>query len=73
MQIVIEKDIPLPKRVTKPRAEKYPLSKLTVGESFYAAVKAPALAAQARKVSAETERKFVVRAEGDGARVWRKV
>lgn len=72
MQIQIEKGIPLPARKPQNRAEKYPLSKLEVGDSFMAPVKQAALAAHARRVAKEFKRKFVVRPEGEGARVWRK-
>lgn len=72
MQIQIEKGIPLPTRSNSARGEKYPLSKLNVGESFVAPVKQQALAAHARRVAKDLKRKFVVRPEGEGARVWRK-
>ena len=72
MQIQIEKNIPLPARKPQSRAEKYPLSQLNVGESFLAPIKSAALASHARRVAKSMDRKFVVRPEGEGARVWRK-
>lgn len=70
--IKIEKNVPLPTRTSGPRAEKYPLRELEVGESFYVDIKAPALSSHARRVAKDTDRKFVVRPEGEGSRVWRK-
>lgn len=74
MSIKIEKNIPMPTRAaSKPRAEKYAiLRQLEVGDSFAVSIKAPALANHARRVAKDTGRKFVVRPEGEGSRVWRK-
>lgn len=73
MAIKIEKNVPLPARNNKPRAEKYPeLRQLEVGDSFVVSITAPALANHARLVAKEMKRKFVVRPEGEGSRVWRK-
>lgn len=74
MAIKIDKNIPLPTRAAnKPRAEKYPeLRQLEVGDSFVAPIGVPALASHARRVAKDMGRKFVVRAEDKGARVWRK-
>ena len=74
MTIQIEKNIPIPSRaVNKPRAEKYSeLRILEVGDSFMVPIGAPALWNHARRVSKDTGRKFVVRPEGKGSRVWRK-
>ena len=74
MTIKIEKNIPMPTRATyKPRTEKYPeLRQLEVGDSFAVPIKVPALYNHARRVAKDTGRKFIVRPEGEGSRVWRK-
>ena len=71
MQIKIDKDIPLPTRVNNSHGHKYPLAQLNVGESFFAPVKPSAIYAYIRRVN-DQDRRFVVRPENDGARVWRK-
>ena len=71
MTIVIDKHIPLPQRKKSERAEKYPIRALEVGHSFYAPIKPAGLATHARRIAKETATKFVVRAEGEGSRVWR--
>lgn len=73
--IKIEKNIPMPTRaVHKPRDEKYPeLRQLEVGDSFIAPVGVAALSNHTRRVAKDTGRKFIVRSEGDGSRVWRKL
>jgi len=72
MTIKIEKGIPLPTTARTPRAEKYPLRQLEVGDSFVAPVGQAALSAHARRVAKDTGYKFVVRHAEGGARVWRK-
>lgn len=74
MAIKIEKNIPLPTRAAyKPRGEKYPeLRQLEVGDSFVVPISVAALSTHARRVAKDTKRKFVVRPEGEGSRVWRK-
>lgn len=74
MTITIEKHIALPPRaVNKKRTEKYPeLRQLEVNDSFVVNIGVPALSTQARRVAKELNRKFVVRPEGEGSRVWRK-
>lgn len=73
MAIKIEKNIPLPTRNQKLRAEKYgELRQLEVGDSFAVPISVQSLSNHARRVAKETNRKFVVRVEGDGSRVWRK-
>ena len=74
MTIKIEKNIPMPTRAaSKPRAEKYPeLRQLEVGDSFVVGISAAALGTHARRVAKDTGRKFIVRPEGEGSRVWRK-
>jgi hypothetical protein len=77
MAVKIEKNIPLPTRATyksRTKREKYPeLRQLEVGDSFAVPVKPFTLAAHARRVGKEIGQKFIVRPEGTGARVWRKV
>lgn len=71
--ITIESNIPLPTRAGKPRAPKYPIADLQVGQSFYVGISRAALYTHALKVAKATGRKFVVREEGEeGARIWRK-
>ena len=73
MAIKIEKNVPLPVRNNKPRAEKYPeLRQIEVGDSFVVPITAPAMSNHTRRVAKEMKRKFVVRPEGKGSRVWRK-
>ena len=74
MSIKIEKNIPMPTRAaSKPRAEKYPeLRQLEVGDSFMVLISTAALSNHARRVAKDTGRKFLVRPEGEGSRVWRK-
>ena len=70
--IEIRNDIPLPARARKDRAPKYPVAELNVGQSFWVKLTKASLYAHALKVAKTTGRKFVVREEGEGARVWRK-
>ena len=80
MSINIEKNIPMPKRAPYARrAEKYPeLRQLEVGDSFMVPITDTALRTHTRRVTKETDSKFVVRSvvndAGDtiGSRVWRK-
>lgn len=74
MSIKIEKNIPMPARAaSKSRAEKYPeLRQLDVGDSFMVLIGTAALSSHARRVAKDTGRKFLVRPEGEGSRVWRK-
>ena len=71
MTIEIRNDIPLPARSVKTEP-KYPIAELKVGESFWVKLAKPSLYSHALKVAKATDRKFVVRAEGEGSRVWRK-
>ena len=70
--ITIENNIPLPTRANKDRAPKYPIAELEVGESFWVPIAKASLYSHALRVGKATERKFIVRAEGEGARIWRK-
>ena len=73
--IEIRNDIPLPARARKDRAPKdpkYPVAELNVGQSFWVKLTKASLYAHALKVAKTTGRKFVVREEGEGARIWRK-
>ena len=70
--IEIRNDIPLPVRVRKDRAPKYPIAELNVGQSFWVKLTKASLYAHALKVAKTTGRKFVVREDGEGARIWRK-
>ena len=81
MSIIIEKNIPMPKRapVARRRVEKYPeLRQLEVGDSFMVPIADTTLRVHTRRVTKETGSKFVVRSvvndAGDviGSRVWRK-
>ena len=71
--IKIDKDVPMPARAKNARTEKYAvLYQLVPGDSFAVPIGKAALAAHARRVAKETGRKFVVRAEEQNSRVWRK-
>ena len=70
--IEIRNDVPLPTRATKIEP-KYPIAELEVGESFWVPITKASLYSHALRVSKATERKFIVRAEAEGSRVWRKV
>ena len=71
--ITIEKNIPLPTRKQVERGYKYEvLRQMEIGDSIAVEVKPGAIGTHARNVAKELNRKFVVRPEGDGARVWRK-
>ncbi len=73
MPIVIEKNIPLPTRNTRRPSDKYAILRdMEVGDSIVVDVKPGAINAHTRRVAKETSSKFVIRPEGDGARVWRK-
>ena len=81
MSIIIEKNIPMPKRapIARRRVEKYPeLRQLEVGDSFMVPIADTTLRMHTRRVTKETDSKFVVRSvvndAGDviGSRVWRK-
>jgi len=81
MSINIEKNIPMPKRApfVRRRVEKYPeLRQLEVGDSFMVPIADTTLRMHTRRVTKETDSKFVVRSvvndAGDviGSRVWRK-
>lgn len=69
----IEHDIPMPEATRNQRTTKYPFSKMNVGDSFTAAVKAESLVASARAWAKRQNNgfKFSVRPEGSGARLWR--
>ena len=81
MSIYIDKNIPMPKRApyARRRVEKYPeLRQLEVGDSFMVPIADTTLRVHTRRVTKETDSKFVVRSvvndAGDviGSRVWRK-
>lgn len=70
----IERDVPLHKVRTRTPSTQYPLDALNVGESFhfeYGSKKAAAMErvrVQARRLA---PKKFAMRSEGSGLRVWR--
>jgi hypothetical protein len=69
--IVIDKDVPLTKQTA--RKSKYPFAIMVVGDSFVAPLKPASLRSVANsfaKTQGDTV-KFAVRAEGEGARIWR--
>lgn len=70
--ITIDSNIPLPVRARKDCAPKYPIAELNVGQSFWVKLTRAGLYVHALKVAKATGRKFVVREEGEGARIWRK-
>jgi hypothetical protein len=70
MQMQIETDVPLPEFL---RSTKYPFSHMAVNESVFfsgEAINGRAYRA-AMTCGARHKKRFVVRREGDGIRVWR--
>lgn len=68
MKVVIENNVPMPKVRTR---TEWPWEKLKVGQSFLAGIKATSMAPSAARQAKKLGRKFVVRTEGKGCRVWR--
>lgn len=67
----IEKDVPLPSRNSTGRS-RYPWAEMEVGDSFFAADGVRSrVAAAAQNHRRRYGRRFAVRVEGDGVRVWR--
>lgn len=75
MSYQVEAGVQIPKRsvVGRRRGSKYPFADMEIGHSFYAdGVKESALRSAASVfVKSNGGYRFAVRAEGDGARVWR--
>ena len=67
----IEKRKPIPKIVRTGRPEKYPWSKMEVGDSFFRAGKAPALQMAAYDAAKRHGHKYTCRTVDGGGRVWR--
>lgn len=66
---VIENDVPLPESATR---QKYPFGELKVGESFVVpGVKSKQISGTAAQYSRRHGIRLIVRAEGEGVRVWR--
>lgn len=73
MTIKIDKNIPLPVRASYKRPEKYPeIRLLEVGDSIAVPITSQMLYIHGRRVAKDTGRKFVVRTEANGSRIWRK-
>jgi len=73
MEIKIEKNVPMPPRMGPGIKAKYPWKELEVGDSFFVngGTKTTTISRLACHHAALTGRKFAVRTEGEGARVWR--
>lgn len=73
MEIKIEKNVPIPKPNGSGRPAKYPWKSMEVGDSFFVngGTKTTTLSNSAAYQRALTGRKFAVRTEGEGVRVWR--
>lgn len=81
MSIAIESGVKIPEFVDgRGRKEKYPFSELEVGDSFFVpdstfesetALKRLRSTVSSANSRFKGERKFIVRGEDDGARVWR--
>lgn len=71
-QFQIEKNVSIPAR-TVVRGSKYPFADMEIGDSFLVpGIKASTMSNTAGRFAKTHEGyKFSVRAEGDGARVWR--
>lgn len=70
MSIIVEKGIPIPAKPGRPA--KYDFAVLDVDESFFAPVRPGTLRTCLRRARKKLgDRRFVVRADGDGARCWR--
>ena len=69
--IEIRNDVPFPTRAVKAEP-KYPIAELEFGESFWVPITKASLYSHALRVAKATGRKFVVRKDGEGARIWRK-
>lgn len=68
-QIKIESDIPYPKRLSL--AEKYPFGKMKVNDSFYTELSRKLIAGAASRYGRRNNKRFSIRSEGSGCRVWR--
>lgn len=73
---IVEKNIKMPAAKVKrrKRSEKYPWSKMQVGDSFFVPNKTTSAMSAAATLAAKRNRpgmKFSVRALTDGVRVWR--
>ena len=66
--VKIDKGIPVPKE-TRKRKPKYPLAVMDIGDSFFTDKNIKGLVSRFAK--ADGAKKFVVRQEGEGIRVWR--
>jgi hypothetical protein len=69
--IQIDTDVPLSRRST--RQSKYPFAAMDIGDSFFTEIKPSSLrgAAVAFSKRHDPRIKFAVRAEDNGARIWR--
>ena len=72
-KLLIDKGVPLPPRRKGGPPDKYPFPGMEVGDSFFAAnYEDPRVMSNlAWKRGKKLGRKFSVRTEGDGVRVWR--
>lgn len=66
----IDKNVPLP-AAGAGRHEKYPMSSMDVGDSFFSTERRGLLNAATQYQRITYGKRFTVRAEGNGFRVWR--
>lgn len=72
MKFQIDKNVPLPSNVRLYGKYMYPYDQLQVGESFFVAKEQRNLTGSMRKYEARHPgKKFTVRPEGVGSRIWR--
>lgn len=69
--IVIEDGVPMPRPLREGGGCKYPFQALEVGQSFFVLASRETLSTPASRWGKRLGRKFAVRKEGQGQRVWR--
>jgi hypothetical protein len=69
MSYEIEKGIPIPR--SSEYEAKYPFSKMEVGDSFSVEERRESVASAARSYGCRVGKKFSIRKEGNGMRIWR--
>ena len=69
--IKIDKNIPLPPILHRGRKKIYPFSTMKKGESFFSIRKINTMNSVAWQAAKKLKRKFAVRSEKNGTRIWR--
>lgn len=70
-EIKIEKGIPIPPKRRSPVANRYPWRNMEIGDSFYADVDVLQVQSNAYQTGKALGRRFFVKQQGSGVRVWR--